>query len=123
MRLAGWSALRRLTALLLAVCVGLFTVETAIADVHDGDASTPTVGQGVRPDVAPAALGDLSGHPADDSSKHSMHVCHCVHMHGGLPASTHFPPNEPPPTATIMVAAAQAPASVDLESRLRPPIG
>ena len=122
MRRTQWSALRRLTAFLLALGFGLFTAEQAIADMHDGDAAAELVVHVGSHAQASGAFGDLRGHTPEDFSGHSVHVCHCVHIHGGLPASAYLAQNEPAPTTATIMAGVQAPAGADLELRLRPPI-
>lgn len=131
------SVLRRATALLLALCFGLFQVEANVADVHDGDATEQELvshGRGVSDaHVAshdgPAALVSLEHTeqvPPDGSTptqKHPAHVCHCVHAHAG------WAPPSAVDASPSLIDHAPAPGeaeyhlvSADLQRQLRPPI-
>ena len=77
------SLLHRLVACLVVLSLTLFSVEAAIADVHDGHGSGPALtGQG---DGAHLAYGpaEHSTHHRDSSgdSGQPVHVCHCTHGH------------------------------------------
>lgn len=72
-------SLCRLTAHMLLLCLGLFTLEGIITDVHaEGHSSEET--------VSIQAAGDV--HAASSSTEHSkksveqhIHMCHCTHTH------------------------------------------
>ena len=123
--------LRRLVALVLMLCFGLFTAEALLADVHDGDATHAEL---VRVDGdrhAERHAGEVTSAPdpepvpgerAPGETGHSQHACHCVHAHGvWSPALTVLA------SATVLVTAdepvldAEGPPSPALEPRLRPP--
>ncbi len=113
-------------AFLIMLSYGLFSMEMAIADVCDGDATAAEVamfGPGAVAYVAGVASG--GGSVPDDAGgqTHTAHSCHCVHGHGSLSA----------PRAALQVATvalhraigieARAPDAVDLDAHFRPPIG
>ena len=79
MRTSLW---HRLTACLVAFCFVLFSVEAAVADVHDADGSgsTATVqGDGAHLPGGPWNEGtERQGSP---DGGHPAHVCHCTHGH------------------------------------------
>lgn len=112
------SPLRRATAVLLATCFGLFTAETLIADVHDGDVGAN------HPISIETTTAHVGGGPPSvpTEAAHSIHVCHCVHAHGGVTpiASASAPRIESSGGPTII--GDRAPASVDREPPRRPPI-
>ena len=121
--------LRRLVALVLMLCFGLFTAEALMADVHDGDATHEELvrvdgDRHVEQHAAAATDGDHTPRePASGEPAHSEHACHCVHTHGAW-----LPMHAALTTATVIVASRQPaqradrPASPALESHLRPPI-
>lgn len=119
--------LRRLVALVLMLCFGLFTAEALLADVHDGDATHEEL---VRVDGdrhaelhAAADADHAPGERAPDEQGHSEHACHCVHAHGAW-----SPVQAVLFTATVAVESRQPALNVDgptnpaPEPRLRPPI-
>jgi hypothetical protein len=121
--------LRRLVALVLMLCFGLFTAEALLADVHDGDATHEEL---VRVDgdqhatehaITGAGADELPGERAPDEQGHSEHACHCVHAHGAW-----SPVQALLFTATVAVESRQPALHVDgptnpaPEPRLRPPI-
>jgi hypothetical protein len=108
--------MRRAIAFLTLFSFGFFSLEIAVADVHDGDASVAEIAQ-----VTGAPSGELPQHGPPDSG-HEVHVCHCVHAHGTLTPAT-------PRLAVLLRDASAAlgtdylaPATVDLDVHLRPPI-
>jgi hypothetical protein len=110
---------RRTTALALMMCFGFFTAEILIADVHDGDvgANHPI---SIETTTSHADAGGLPQFPTEGA--HSMHVCHCIHAHGGLAAlaSVSSPTLE---GATVPpVRGDRVPASLARAPQLRPPI-
>lgn len=134
--------LRRLTACVLALCFGLFTVEALLADVHDGDATHEEL---VRADGAGdhaafhVAHGDTrdtahvgaqadapDNHPgerAPGQSEHGQHACHCAHVHGAwLQAPPAFAAELDASHTPPVAFGDQAPASRSGEPPLRPPI-
>lgn len=120
--------LRRLASLVLALCFGLFSAESLVADVHDGDAthaelvSAAQVAGHVPHADGESAPGQHERGP--DQSGHPLHACHCAHAHG----TSWTRVNTVAPTATVQVAqqvlttGAHAPSSDAPEPRLRPPI-
>lgn len=112
------SSLRRTTALLLATCFGLFTAEALIADVHDGDVGAN------HPVSVETTTAHLGGGPSSVPTEpaHSIHVCHCVHAHGGMTAlaSTSAPRIESSGGPAMM--GDRVPTSIDREPPSRPPI-
>ena len=70
------SLVRRLLSVVLALCLALFSVESALADVHDHGSSTWVTAVGVPDD--PAGEGRHHEQPDDG---HPLHVCHCAHGH------------------------------------------
>lgn len=110
---------RRTTALALMMCFGLFTAEILIADVHDGDvgANHPV---SIETTTSHVDGGGLPQIPTE--AAHSMHVCHCVHAHGGLTAvASVSDPSRGGATAPL-VRGDRVPASLAREPQLRPPI-
>ena len=107
--------MRRTIAFLTLFSFGLFSLEIAVADVHDGDASAAEMAK---------VTGSTSNLPQDGPADagHEVHVCHCVHAHGTLDPVT--------PGLAVMLRDASAavgadylaPANVDLDVHLRPPI-
>lgn|SRR5688572_8831755 len=121
--------LRRLVALILMLCLGLFTAESLLADVHDGDATHEEL---VRVDGErhaeqhSSATADTEQVPDErdpGEQGHSLHACHCVHAH-----VIWSPVQSSPLTAAVIVEEDQAalsalgPTSPVLEAHLRPPI-
>lgn len=115
--------IRRCVSLIVLFCFGLFSLETVIADVHDGDASPS--------ELANATAGATAGlvptpaqtdGPVKAPNPHSGHVCHCAHAHGGLSASA--PGLSAPPLRHDVAPVLRVirPAKVDLDVHLRPPI-
>lgn len=137
------SLLRRLTAGVLGVVLGIALIaEPLLADVCDGDApaaarvsvaphqdlsavrSVPTTGALIgavrsvevtrteRPDVPATPTG----------SPHDIHVCHCVHAHGGTLGRVSAM-SAPPTLGTnsLGLRAERLPPSAALEPPLRPP--
>ena len=109
-------SMRRLIAFLTLFSFGFFSLEIAVADVHDGDASAAEIAK-----VTGSSPGELPQNgPANGA--HDVHVCHCVHAHGTLTPAT------PRLAVTLRDASAAigteylAPATVDLDVHLRPPI-
>jgi hypothetical protein len=101
------------------VLLGLFTVETVIADSCDGDSSgAVTVSDGssrnANPGTTPAAPGK--------APSHSMHVCHCAHAHAGSLRIGAVSPERPEHPATVEGESVRTPSSVSPEPRLRPPL-
>lgn len=107
--------MRRAIAFLTLFSFGCFSLEIAVADVHDGDASAAEMAK---------VTGSTSNLPQDGPADagHEIHVCHCVHAHGTLDPVT--------PGLAVMLRDASsavgadylAPAAVDLDVHLRPPI-
>ena len=135
--------LRRMTALLLMMCLALFSSEALIADVHDGDATTAelqregeTHREIHRADIDPDGLtakGQLE--IAEDSGRrsheggspetpvHAQHACHCVHGHsaGDVGEVNSVAPRAIHPSGRT-AHAERVPPSVEFEPQLRPPI-
>lgn len=126
--------LRRLIACVLALCLGLFSVEALVADVHDGDATraelvaaSARANASAHPDSHASALGDAPeqapGEHAPGERGHHVHVCHDGHAHG---ASLPMVKSPGVPRALVgrapFVGAARAPLTRALPPRLRPPI-
>ena len=112
------SSLRRATALLLATCFGLFTAETLIADAHDGDVGV------YHPVSIETTTSHLGGSPSSvpTTAAHPIHVCHCVHAHGGVAP---LPGTSAPRIESfggLAIIGDRAPTSVDREPPRRPPI-
>ncbi len=83
------SRLRRVVAILLALCFGLFSAEALIADVHDSHA-TGRVGMGsvgATQGMNGSANADLHSHQDEaprSGDSHRMHACHGGHAHTGM---------------------------------------
>ena len=107
---------RQLIALLVMMGFGFFNAEILIADACDGDATRSSIGvvvdadQPSGPDVPSQAPG------------HSMHVCHCVHAHGGLPARIDRVPPAVEQVSSVVALVMLKPPAPALELTLRPPI-
>ena len=123
------ACVRRLTALLVAVCVVAGPVEAfAVPDVHDGDAPAAShAGQPVQTAAqrtSPAPLsgkgGSQSGTPA---SEHTTHVDHCAHGHvAGIADARSASASVDWHVASAIGELAQLHESVVLSPRQRPPI-
>jgi hypothetical protein len=133
--------LRRLIAILLAACFGLFSAEALVADVHDGDAARAELARlkGSAERVTERASERAADHPATHvtvratavdgqhhhdpaPSGHTQHACHCVHAHSDWvhtegPLRVVIAAHAAPPAL-----APQAHPSRFLEPALRPPI-
>jgi hypothetical protein len=107
---------RHLFAVLLLLGFGFFNVESLIADECDGDANQITVT--VIDDGAQGGEGGSS----QPRSGHAMHVCHCMHAHGGIPVRSEEAPATPEIQASVAEFSAPALADPALELELRPPI-
>jgi hypothetical protein len=110
---------RRMTALALMMCFSFFTAETLIADVHDGDvgANHPI---SIETTTSHVAGGGLPQSPTE--AAHSVHVCHCIHAHGGLTTVASVSSPSAGGAATPLVHGDRVPASLAREPQLRPPI-
>jgi hypothetical protein len=112
---------RRVISFIVLLCFGFFSLETVVADVHDGDSTATPVAQA----TAAQASGESdagSGEPGQSTTPHEMHVCHCIHAHGGLQAmavTLATPEKLRDRAANLDVA---APAKVDRDVHVRPPI-
>jgi len=77
--------MRRAWALLLGVSLASGLWETAVPDIHDGDAAGSAEmlgGNAVGTHTLPATQ-DRDGIPLDqDGPSHTMHLDHCGHAHG-----------------------------------------
>ena len=133
--------LRRFTALLLMLCLGFFSVEALVADVHDGDATAAELQQdGASHGGAHVAHAGIAGQDeaaqaavhAEDGGRstrddgrpvHTQHVCHCVHAHGVVDTAhdTSDAPDLPDASAPA-VRPVRMPPSLEREPQLRPPI-
>ncbi len=112
-------ALRPAAAFVLMLSFSLFTAETLIADVHDGDAGAAHAGS--IESSAPHSHENSGDAPAG-SPGHSMHVCHCVHSHAG-PTTVAPLLLEPVVNATALpIGSDRTPRSAERELHLRPPI-
>lgn len=83
-RVARSAGMRRVWALLLGVSLAFSLWESAVPDVHDGDALVGTDAR--RGNVAsehhsPAAPGNDGAPSRDEGPSHTMHVDHCGHGH------------------------------------------
>lgn len=144
--LRAWRArpFRRVAALLLALFLTVFQVESLIADVCDGDASPAerAAFAGPKSDLPPpevvaaakaprsadeAAAGAVSKVPANDPldfpvSGHPVHACHCVHAHSGVLSLGAVIPVAPAPVPVAVRAVSErTPPSATLERPPRPP--
>ncbi|MGH7720330.1 MAG: hypothetical protein ACREON_15985 [Gemmatimonadaceae bacterium] len=104
---------RRLFALVVLLGFGFFTAESLIADVCDGDSGIAIVS------IADAETPDSGPVPMPG---HTMHVCHCVHTHGGLPAWVDRVFSAPHAVSAVVTLVTLTPPSPALELQLRPPI-
>lgn len=120
MHLRTHHTLRSLTALFLALGFGLFTTESLIADVHDGDADRGHVVSVEGPDAHQGG----GTNPADGSEtpSHAAHVCHCVHAHAGVTSDAPSLSVIEPVRTLAPTGDARQFASIDREPQLRPPI-
>jgi hypothetical protein len=94
---------------------GSFTAELLIADACDGDAASAEF----------AETNETNDHSNPEGSSqepgHSMHVCHCVHAHGGfVTAPAGVPVIEL--VATVVGFDSSAPRVPLIDRDLRPPI-
>ena len=126
---------RRWFALVLALCFGLFSAESLIADVHDGDApaseqtrysGAADAGPGTGAPATTAPAADLHTHSDDEAppptSGHSLHACHSGHAHIGLTAVGVELERAAPEHVAVLANRALPPADAKREPHLRPPI-
>lgn len=93
-------------------------LEVVVADVHDGDANgaQATVLEQSAPE------GPASGTVPESGSSNHMHVCHCVHAHGGIVPTAQQAAAELRSRATLPLSAMVEPTAVDIDVLVRPPI-
>lgn len=121
--------IRRCTAALLILCFGLFSVESLIADAHDGDAPASEQvrysGVGDHSTSPSSERGDVHSHPSDEgpsNSGHSLHSCHSGHAHVGLTARGFRLERVADTHAGVLPSREFAIAELRREPHLRPPI-
>lgn len=141
--------LRTFTALLLALCFGLYTAEALLADVHDDDATHGELMQidgAKRHAASHAAHGDDAQtvstvstfatrggpsvvedhHPGErpaGESEHGEHACHHAHVHVGLRcAATVSVPLAALPAGSPCAENDREPTSRVIAPQFRPPI-
>jgi len=103
---------RLLVTLLLALAVIVSIAEPLAADACDGDKTAMAMSAA---DLDSGAGGSRApdGHP--------MHLCHCVHLHGGVPAvSVRRAPFVS--RMTVETGAQSVPSSIDRAPPVRPPL-
>lgn len=125
-RSSSAQTLRRLLAVLLAVCVGVAFAEAMIADECDDvvtQVATDTRGDDAG--MVSVTAAESSETPQNDgpaSDQHTVHLCHCAHTHVGTLAAGHTIPEDVETVSEIAVRhAAQIPPTVSGEPQLRPP--
>ena len=109
---------RRTVAVLLVLGFGMFTAETLIADVHDGDVGAAVAG--MVESTAPHTHNVPDGLPGD--AGHSMHVCHCAHSHAGPPALASSFAERLLDAEAPSISPDRLPRSAGRDLQLRPPI-
>ena len=109
---------RRTVAVLLVLGFGMFTAETLIADVHDGDVGAAVAG--LVESTAPHSH-DVPDQPTSDAG-HSMHVCHCAHSHAGPPVLASWFAERLLDVDAPSVNPEPLPRSAGRDLQLRPPI-
>ena len=120
------SAFRVATTLVVAFSLLFSLGEEVIADVHDGGATRAEVARITG--ATQQAGSSLASHHVDSSapttSDHSVHVCHCSHVHGGVVAMTSLEPAVLlPAVERVAVFTSRRPPATALEFPSRPPIG
>ena len=116
--------IRRAIAFILMLSFCSFALETAMADVHDGDASQSELARlaGGAPSLTTTTdQGRTPSAPERSGSQH-LHVCHCSHAHGTLTMVAAKGADEEfcsdlPQGITLLI-----PDAVDLDVQVRPPI-
>ena len=129
MSVLGSPSLRRIMAAFLTVAL-LFSIgEEVIADVHDGGATHAEVDRATGISHAPddgAAAGPahvLQQESAPAESDHTVHVCHCSHVHGAVVTLAAATPRLSFFRFAAPFAMSAAPlAAVVLDRTTRPPI-
>lgn len=116
---------RRLLAVLLLVCVSVAFAEPMIADSCDEDAQRSDVAGEVS-GMASAAMSALGREPAPQpgpsAPEHSLHLCHCTHVHGSTLTARHSVVERLQIVNTVRVTRSdRLPPSVIGEPQLRPP--
>ena len=120
----GPRLVRRFTAGLLALAFMASSAETLIADVHDGDATAQeveTIASSGNASSGVLLRGDAPSEDSEKSSGHSMHVCHCIHAHGGLPGHLDVRSESSEARLQVRGVSDRMPASASLEPAIRPP--
>ncbi len=103
---------RLLVTPIMALAVIFSVAEPLVADACDGDKTAMAMS---AVDADPGAGGSR----APDG--HTMHLCHCVHLHGGVPAVT-VRRASLVRRLTVEVGSQSVPASIDRAPPLRPPL-
>ena len=127
------SLLRRCTALVLMLHLGLFSsAEVSIADVHDGDAkASAAVTESDRGtgDTRPIATAETAAESDDARAPtpapgptHSIHVDHCAHAHMAPVASVARPDEPAREHALVRGVSQRSPASTTLAPPVPPPV-
>lgn len=103
---------RLLVTPILALAVIISVAEPLVADACDGDKTAMAMSAS---DLDPLAGGSR----APDG--HALHLCHCVHLHGGVPAvSVRRAPHVG--RLTVEPGAQSPPTSIDRAPPVRPPL-
>ncbi len=134
------SAIRRVIATLLALAVMLGVAEPIFGEAHEreGVRSAVAVSTSTPPSMTLSACesGEVASHArmearsglplhADDFGEdpHSAHVCHCMHVHGGVPVRVGGLNDSWYAWAAVPSNVDDLPTSVEREPGLRPPAG
>lgn len=115
---------RRLIGLVLLLCFGALSAESLIADMHDGDlAAVQHASDGAASLDGLSAVGaEMLTQPVFATTPHSVHVCHCNHVHGGpTPTGTAFDRVAPHVHSALLVRALRI-YGTRLAPQFRPPI-
>lgn len=107
---------RRLLGLLVFLGFGLASAEPLIADECDGDFALVSICAVPSSGQAPGSGGSAP------SPGHTLHVCHCVHVHGGMPVPTERVAAALSDIFDLAGAIPLPPPGPALDRALRPPI-
>lgn len=115
--------MHRAAALILLYSFTLLTFELGVADVCGGDTTAAEVASSNVASVGALVDGSESNRaPVSTPSHLGLHVCHCVHAHGGVTSGSVVAQPAPPTSRFATVVDYLAPPAISFPPQLRPPI-
>ena len=119
-------SLRRLIAVMLGLCMSVVFAEPLIADRCEDVGSRTTVGTSAEDGSTQVSVIGVDPGSRPGGSQvpdgHTMHLCHCTHVHGGTLTARHTMPARLEAVASAVGSHSdRVPPSVVGEPQLRPP--